>query len=386
MLVTRRRARIGALVVAAATIAAMLTQAFGVRDAALANGQAVFGDYLAFWSAGRLALEGAAAQVHDAAALARMHRLGAPGADVLYLWNHPPTFLLVMSAFAAAPYLTSAVAFLTVGAAVYLAGARAISADRDALVLACCMPAALLHLGSAQTGLLTAGLTALALAWRDRRPIAAGACIGLLAIKPHLAVLWPLLLLVEGRRKTFAAAAVCAAAFVAAGAIAFGPEAYLRFFDNLASAQSLIDRQRVPSQTAASLYGALIGLGAPMALAAAAHAVSALAGLAVAMRVWRRGDASAAAAAFAAATLLASPYLFFYDFTLLGVAVAALARRAPAPALIFAWLAGGLSLAVGAAISLPVAPAAAWAALLASLAAGQPSAPAQLARATTSPM
>ena len=43
----------------------------GARGLVLANGQPLFGDFIAFWSAGRAALDGAAAQVHEVETIAR---------------------------------------------------------------------------------------------------------------------------------------------------------------------------------------------------------------------------------------------------------------------------------------------------------------------------
>src|SRR5690606_18937305 len=75
-----------------------------------------------------------------------------------------------------------------------------------------------------------------------------------------------------------------------------------------------------------------------------------------------------AGAALCAATLLISPYLFFYDFTLLAVGAALLGaprNRFELLALILAWGAG-LSLPLNYLAALPLAPVAAWLILLAS--------------------
>ena len=95
MKVQRRYLEIGAALIALAllaTFAFLLLQADGLR---LANGQPVFGDFIAFWSAGRAALEGHAAQVHDHGLIAEYNRLAAPGVSYYAPWNSPPTFLLV---------------------------------------------------------------------------------------------------------------------------------------------------------------------------------------------------------------------------------------------------------------------------------------------------
>jgi hypothetical protein len=80
------------------------------------------------------------------------------------------------------------------------------------------------------------------------------------------------------------------------------------------------------------------------------------------------GEALAAqGAALCAATLLMSPYLFFYDFTLLAVGAALLGAprdRFELVAAVLAWSAG-LSIALGYLAPLPLCPLAAWAVLTA---------------------
>ncbi len=76
------------------------------------------------------------------------------------------------------------------------------------MIFAITLPAALYHPGSVQTGLYIAGVSGLALYFLDRRPIVAGLLVALLAIKPHLAILWPIFFALSGRWRAFIAAAV----------------------------------------------------------------------------------------------------------------------------------------------------------------------------------
>jgi hypothetical protein len=335
----------------------------------LASGQPVFGDFIAFWGAGRAALDGHAAQVHDVALISEYSRTAVGGIGVVSPWNSPPTFLLIVSALATMPYPAAALVFLLVSAAVYLFAARKILADKRALILAATLPAAVYHLGTVQTGLLIAGVSGLALHWLDRRPLAAGALVGVLAIKPHLAILWPVLLVLSGRWRAFAAACVSTGVFVGIAGAVFGFESYARFFDNLGASQELINGNRIGTPAFASLYASLLNLGAPVVIAAAAQALSAIAALIVSALIFRGGDRVLGAAALCAATLLISPYLFFYDFPLLAVGAALLGAprdRFELIAAIAAWGAG-LSLVLSYALPLPYCAAAAWLVLIATL-------------------
>lgn len=362
----RRAYEAGALLVAIAVLVAMGALAAGASGLLLPSGHAIFGDFLAFWSAGKLALAGDAERVHDIAAIRQQHALAVPGVRHVAPWNSPPTFLLIASALATMPFAIAALIFLAVSGALYLFVARKLLPDACALLFATTAPAALYHIGSVQTGLLIAGLNGLAAYWLDRRPLAAGIAIGLLAIKPHLAIVWPLLLVLSGRWRAFGAAAIGGGVFVLAGGVAFGFESYPRFFDNLATAQALIDPARVARETFASLYGNLRGLGIASAPALALHYASALVALALAVLIFRRGETRVQVAALCAATMLFSPYLFFYDATLLALGAALLGAprdRVETIVFVLAWGAG-LSLVIGYAVSLPLCPLVGWALLL----------------------
>lgn len=362
----RRWFEFGATAVALGLIGVMAWLGLEARDWLLPNGQPVFGDFIAFWGAGRAALDGAVAQVHDPVFLQAYQREAVPGLPVLAGWNSPPTFLLIAAMLGAMPYPLAALVWFGTGAALYVFAASKLLADKRALIFAVTLPAALYHIGSVQTGLLIAGVSALALYWLDRRPRAAGAIVAVLAIKPHMALLWPIFLALTGRWRAFGAATLSTGVFALLGGLAFGFDSYARFFENLAATQDLITGQRVATPAYASFYGNLIGLGVAQPLAMTLHAISALAALLAALFVFRRGETSAQGAALCAATLLVLPYSFFYDFTLLAVGAALLGAprsRFETIAFVLAWSAG-LSLVLGYVLQLPLGAIAAWCVLI----------------------
>ena len=356
-----------AIAIAAAILVTLLIL-LSRADGLVTGGQPVFGDFIGFWSAGRAALDGHADQVHDRALIFSYHQLAAPGVQYVAWWNSPPTFLLIVTPLARLPFPVAALVFLVGSGAVYFVAARKLLPDARALIFAATLPAAVFQLGTVQVGLLIAGVSGLALYWLDRRPFVAGALVSVLAIKPHLALLWPLLLALSGRWRAFGAAVVGTAAFVGLAALVFGPESFLRFFENLRDSQSIISEQLITTPAYASLYGNLMGAGVPNAVALAAQIVSAAVALGLVIWVFiRRGDARASGAALCAATLLISPYLFFYDFTLLAVGAALLGAprdRFELVAIVAAWSAG-LTLTIGYYAPVPLCPLAAWLILLA---------------------
>lgn len=364
----RNRLRTLAFLTAGLTLAVMAFQLMGANGLVLANGQPVFGDFLAFWSAGRLALEGHPELVYSKEAIAIAHLEALPALEnIVFPWRHPPPFLLVVTPLAGLHYPYAAILFFVLTAAIYLFAARKITADNRDLIFAAAMPAALLHVGSVQVGLLVAGMTGLAFYWLDRRPLAAGAMIGTLVIKPHLAVLWPLYLAIAGRWRVFAAAAAVAILLCLTAGLVFGFDLYGAFIRSLSAAQHAVDADLIEKDTLTSFYANLLGLGVPPIFSAALHWASAIAAAAVATLVWRRGDAPASAAAFVCATLLFSPYLFFYDETLIIIAIAMLYREASpreSAWLAVAWASAALSLAAGKVMTIPICTIVAWTLLL----------------------
>jgi len=365
--VKRRAYEIGAVVVALGLLATFAFLLAPADRMVLANGQPVFGDFIAFWSGGRAALEGHVADVHVRALIEEYHQQAAPGVAYVAPWNSPPTFLLIASALALLPYPAAALTFIALSGALYLYAARKLLPDTRAMVFALTLPAALYHLGSVQTGLFIAGVSGLAFAWLDRRPMTAGALVGLLAVKPHLAVLWPVMLAVSGRWRAFGAATVSTLAFIALAGVVFGFESYVRFLENIAATQNLVTSQLITTPAYASTYSSLLQLGASPSVAIGVHGALSVIALAMALRVFWTKDRIASGAALCAATLIALPYSFFYDFTLLAVGAALMGAprtRLELVAAIGAWGAG-LSLALSYVAPLPYCALAAWLVLIA---------------------
>ena len=139
---------------------------------------------------------------------------------------------------------------------------------------------------------MTAALAGFALLWLDRRPLAAGILIGLLAIKPHLALLFPLALVAEGRWRSIAAAAATVLALVAASLAAFGWAEWAAFLHHLPLTMAMGEEGAVPWATMPSPYVFALSLGTPAALASALQGAVALFAAGCVWRVWRQRGAA----------------------------------------------------------------------------------------------
>ena len=151
-----------------------------------------------------------------------------------------------------------------------------------------------------------------AVAWRcgeRNRPIAAGLALSLTAIKPQLALLVPVCLLVAGHRKMFAAWLVATGAMVAVALVLLGPEGLQRYRDALSLASQWEPTRRY-------------AIAGPLGLGPQVYAVEALVvGIAV-VAAWRQrgGGTALPIATGIVASLLFTPYVGFQDFAMLVVA------------------------------------------------------------------
>ena len=306
-------------------------------------------DFMAFWSAAQLALAGRPAAAYDGAAIAAVqHAAVAFLPEIWFPWHYPPTFLLAVAPLGLLPYPAALAVFVLGTAALWAALVGRIAPGRRAWVVAAAAPAGLINLIDGQNAFLTAALAGFALLGLDRRPAASGVLIGLLAIKPHLAVLFPLALCAAGRWRTIIAAGITALALGIASLAAFGWDSWAGFLRHLPVAQAMAARGAVPWGAMPSGYVFALSLGAPAAAAWIVQGGSALVAAGCVWCAWRNPAAAfeARAATLVAGSLLVSPFLFNYDLVWASLATGWLAvlglrtgfRRCEREILLFAWL------------------------------------------------
>ena len=154
--------------------------------------------------------------------------------------------------------------------------------------------------------------------------------LGLLTYKPQFGLLFPLALIADRRWLTIAVAAAVASAMAAASWLVFGAASWQAFFHWLP-----ITSHRVLGEGVAdfdrlqSFYGLVRAHDGSETLAFAVQAIGSIAAAIGIVWLWRsRAPFDLKAAALAAATLVATPYVYMYDVTVLAVAVGFLLRYA----------------------------------------------------------
>lgn len=288
------------------------------------RGMPVGNDFAAFWFAARMALEHPAVDAYDLVLMTQLQHGIWPQLEGMYAWVYPPSFLLLVLGFGLLPYVAAYVTWTGATLVAYLAGLWQNVRDRTSWWLIAAFPGLWLGLGQGQNQFLTAALGALGLGLLRKHPVWAGVCIGLLAIKPHLALLFPVALLAARAWRTILAAAVTAITVTLVPAAILGWGTLVAWRDSMSWVATAIELKQLPVWMFPAPYPWLLSLGVPTVLAWIVQgAISVLAALIV-YRLWRPlakgvGSLALPGSALVLATFLATPYYAMYDLTWLAL-------------------------------------------------------------------
>jgi hypothetical protein len=290
------------------------------------KGKPIGYDFITFWSASALSLEGDPAATYDPARIFAASHRAVPANRAVFIWSYPPIFHLIVLPLALLPYLAAYAWWSALTFAPYLAVVLRWAPAPITLWPAVAFPGAFLNLMQGQNGALSAALFGGAMLCLERRPRLAGILIGLMTYKPHLGILIPLALLCGRRWQALIAAALTTIVLAALSAAVLGPDPWIAFARNVAFAGKVLDAGTLPLHKMPSVFASLRLLGAPSPLALGLHAVGALAVAAlVGFLWWRQTPLPLAAAALITGSLLVPPHVNDHDLVLLAVPIALLA-------------------------------------------------------------
>ncbi|HEX8241024.1 MAG TPA: glycosyltransferase family 87 protein [Allosphingosinicella sp.] len=300
------------------------------------RGTAIWGrDFANVYTSGNLALEGRLDLLYDLKGYSAWQDALFDGALRNHNYSYPPPTLLYTWAFALLPYPLALLSWLLVTGAAFAAAARPYLRDAGLPAwLALVAPATLLNVWAGHYGLLIGALWLGAFHLLPRRPVLAGVLIGLMLVKPHLAILAPLILARRGEWRAFAAAAATVAALVAVSALAFGPELWRTWLGVTVGVQTaMVDDVGTYFLTMMpTVVPTVSAFGFPGAVAWTLQILAA-GGAVAALLLHMPRDSRAAGLAGGVATFLVLPYAFNYDMAVPGLAallMLARLRREPA--------------------------------------------------------
>jgi arabinofuranan 3-O-arabinosyltransferase len=286
-------------------------------------------DFVNVWSAGRLVLDGHAAQAYDWD-IQKQVQIAVLGQSYEgnFAWHYPPPFLFVAAVLAHFPYAVAFAGWAGISFLPYLAVTRAIVGRSFGLVLAAAFPVVFTNALVGQNGFLTAALIGATLYWLPVRPVLSGICLGLLSYKPQYGLLFPLVLIAASQWTVFVTAGIVAVVMAFASWLAFGTESWQAFFHWMPMfSQAFLTEGRAPWGKMQSIFALVRYLGGTEQLAWVFQWIMSGAVAVLLALMWRsRVSYPLKAAALATGTLLVTPYLFLYDVLVLAIAVAFVVR------------------------------------------------------------
>lgn len=304
-------------------LSALLLLATTARFAGLVSGRLVPTDFDIFYIAGRMVWRGEIGDVYYFARLGPLMASLFEGQHFLP-WTYPPPFDLVVGALALLPLPAAYLVFTATTFWAYLAALRRLAPNDLVTTLIVFFPVLAITIRCGQNGFLTGALVAVACLSLRRGSAWAGVPLGLMVIKPHLAIAFGVLLLVQGRWAVMAVAAATAAAAAGLATVLLGPAVWVAFLDGVREARIFLEAGLYPLFRMVSPYAALRSFDLPAGLAGLAQVVSAVGALGAVVVAARRFTPTQALGVTALVTLLVSPYAYDYDMTIVAVGFALL--------------------------------------------------------------
>ena len=325
---TRERVVRVAALFALASVGSLLWLAAGAQGTLDPLGRPLGTDFSNVWAAGKMALEGFAADAWDWQRHFEVQQVLHRSAVVdLFGWHYPPPFLLLASALATMPYVTALVVWQLATLVPFAWLMWRLVPRRETILLALAAPVTLVCLTHGHNGFLTALLLGGGLALAGKRPWLAGLLLGCLIYKPQFALVIPPLLLATRNWRAIGGACMSAAALVAATLAIWGWPVWAAFFDSLPLTRQLVIEQGSTGwHKIMSPFAAIRMWGGGVEAAYAVQAVFTLAAVAAVAWLGRGNRADLRNALVCAAALISTPYVLDYDFVLLLPAIAFLWR------------------------------------------------------------
>lgn len=285
-------------------------------------------DYFSFWLAGRQALAGIPEIVYVPAEFSAL-QVEISGSETVFGFFYPPSFQLLLSAFATLPYKVAFAAFVVTTTALLCLSCRLITGK---WMLAACLiliPACANNAFHGQNAALTAALYGFFLVGVERqRMILAGIALGILTIKPQLGILAPVALIASMNWRTFLSASVTTLVLAGLSATVLGIGVWQVFWQQAPVASAMMELGGVEWGKMISVYGSLRQFGLGHGVSMAVQATVGLGALACVWKAWRATkDMAVRSAVLIGGTLLVTPFALTYDLTLLVIPCAFLIRE-----------------------------------------------------------
>jgi len=304
-------------VVALITMAACMIGRFWQHGAYDPLGIPFGQDFVPFWAAGHLVRDGLAAGPYIPAMLnAAEKTVYPPGVFGPFLY--PPPFLIFCLFFSGLPFFWALAAYTCVGGAAYATAMYRATGSCWIVFAALAIPAMLINLTIGQDGMLMAAALGGGLTLMDRRPRTAGLILGLMVVKPHLALAVSVALMLSRRWTVLGFAILSSIGLIVLSFAFFGWNCWHAFLLGTKYARYVLEQGATSPANkfqsvfaVARLLGCSVNLAYGLQMACAAGAF----GLLVAAE-FRGVSDGVERSLIVLVSLLVTPYLMPYDLIL----------------------------------------------------------------------
>lgn len=288
-------------------------------------------DFANYWIAAKLAVEGRTENLFGPWETYFATMQAEFGEDYPWrAWSYPPHFVLLIAPLGLMPYKAALLTFLATTFALFIWSARTFSGKLPFWAWLLVGPTIFANVSSLQNGFLTAGFALAALGLRDRQPVLSGIFLGLLTVKPHLGLLFPVLFAIEGRWRAIGAATATALVTMGSAAVLFGIDSWRAYIEYVLPYQKgvMMEWAGIFLMMMPSLFASMRLAGFDGETALAVHVAAAVPILV--MSVWamvREPNPLQRSTLMLVSTFVLSPYAFSYDLCAVAYALAVVLTR-----------------------------------------------------------
>lgn len=287
------------------------------------NGSAIWGrDFVNVFTSGRFVIDGELAHLYEKP-FYRSWQTNEFGWGIHdHMYSYPPVTLLYTPVFGSIPYFWSLALWTLISLLLFGLAARPwLAREKLPEALALILPTTIVCIWAGHYGLIMGALWLSAWHHLETRPKLSGLMTGLMIIKPHMAILMPILYLRRKAWTAIATAALTVSVLVCLSILLFGIDLWYTYLAstsqsqlNLLHATHTFFAKMMPTVTPALFaYGFAAHVVWPIQVAVATTVI---------ILLWRfqPADPHRAGLAAAVATFLILPYAFNYDMTIVGLA------------------------------------------------------------------
>lgn len=271
-----------------------------------------FTDYLSYWTAGKFALAGSPDMAYDVAAHRAFEISLVDVEGKMLPFPYPPPFLILVTPFSVLPYAWSLIAWVIATLIAYAIASRRVID----LPYAMSHPSVLVNALIGQNGFLTAAIFTQGTCLLRKRPFVGGVVLGILIIKPQLALLLPVAVVAARLWPAIAGALASSAILLLLSLVLFGTDVFVGFLKMFPLYAEMMRQSIWSWNSFVSVFAFLRYFGVDQIIALAVHAVVAAAAAVLTWIAWSR-NWKEQVPILAAATLLIPPYLLTYDALLM---------------------------------------------------------------------